>query len=320
MSSEPLHVWYHCGNCGAAPIVGTCYRCRTCPAGPDNDLCEACYRRLQAGQLQHPQEDDYRAAAAGAQEHVFAAFEGQLASEYDAWLAVPDVQAIGPTVPDRFVVRPQFEAGRTTTFGSHGFVIEDPAGSRILFVTALHVLDELIRKLGIDATAASTTYTGRELPAAVDNVVLYDVFAAQWMVADLTTARPMLVLPDARTDQEEPCSDLDVTAFVISDPTRVQPARLAEAPPQVGEPIWLAATPEGAPTQRSCAAVVVESTPQTLVFRFSGPTPATKYTSGAPLLDAEGEVVGINVGAGVLDGRAFGHGCTVTSVRRHLQS
>jgi S1-C subfamily serine protease len=43
-----------------------------------------------------------------------------------------------------------------------------------------------------------------------------------------------------------------------------------------------------------------------------------KYSSGAPILDEDGCVVGINTGLGRFEGREFGHANPVSSIRAHL--
>ena len=64
-------------------------------------------------------------------------------------------------------------------------------------------------------------------------------------------------------------------------------------------------------------AVVVERTETTLIFRFEDPSIEAPYSSGAPVLDRAGDVVGINVGGGWLDGERLGH---ANSRRQHSAS
>jgi hypothetical protein len=128
----------------------------------------------------------------------------------------------------------------------------------------------------------------------------------------------MLALPDARTDEEEPFSYRDIAAFRVSGTGRLVPGRLAGRPPEVGEPVWLAAKPQGRP-ERTAKAVVVERSEKTMVFRYEDPGLETPYASGAPILDRAGHVVGINVGGGRLDGHKLGHANHVGNVRRHLE-
>jgi Trypsin-like peptidase domain len=181
-------------------------------------------------------------------------------------------------------------------------------------------MSSLLQDKGIDASANNHSYSGHELPRIVTGVNLYDVFASNWMAALLGRAVSMLPLPNARIKDEEPCSQRDIAAFVVDSTARISPAPLADCRPGVGEPIWLVAKPESGQQQRTIAATVVEQTDTTFIFRYLDATAAMpRFTSGAPLVNRAGEVVAINVGFGTLDGRRFGHGNHVASIRRHLE-
>jgi hypothetical protein len=311
--SDLVHVWNRCHGCDAAPILGTRYECEVCPAGPDNDLCAACHARFRAGQVVHPLAAN-REAVAGV--HTFRAIAGTPRADAAPWLAVPWAPARAPVVPERSVVRPEFRSGRDSYLGSYGFVVAAEDGGRPVLLTALHVLDELIRARGIDATPANANYTGRELPPRVSEVQLYDVFAANWMTAELGLAGEMLVLPLARIPAAEPVSDTDIAAFRVRANASVQALRLAAAPPPVGAPVWVAA--RGRAAERTTPAVVVEATGRTLIVRLAPGVTMPPYGSGSPLLNAAGEVAGILSGGGMLDGQQLGHACHVGNVRTHL--
>jgi len=310
-----VHIWNRCHACGAAPIVGLRFTCQTCPTGADNDLCQACYHLFEQGRIEHP-SPEAREAPAG--RHVFRQFEGSEREQVLPWLAVPWSVAPAPTVPDRSVVRPEFRSRRESFFGAYGFVVVAEDRGNPLMLTALHVLDELAKFNGVDCTDSNTAYTGRELPGLVTSVQLYDLFAPKWMLAELGTAGDMLPLPNARIAAIEPYSQSDIAAFRVAPSTLIHPLRLAAGPPAAGEPIWLAINRGGGLRERTVQAIAVETTNQTLVFRFPAEAKTPPHTSGAPLLNRAGEVVGINVGCGMLDGNMFGHGAHVGSVRRHL--
>lgn len=316
-TSESVHLWYHCHGCGSHPIAGRRYTCTSCPAGPDNDLCEPCYRKYQRGEIAHPAEYSL-ASAVGIREHAFESSDGEPREKFLAWLEPVHPLAADPAVPDRFVLRPEFRSAESSYLSSYAFAVKAPAEGPPVVVTALHVMDELIKKNGIDATEANADYTGREVPGLVTKVILYDVFAANWILAEIGEAGPMLVLPGARTGGEEPISDRDIAAFRVRSTGGLAPGELAPRRPDIGDPVWLAAKLEGAATGRTVKAVVVESTAQTLVFRFEDPSFRAPYSSGAPIVDRAGRVVGLNVGAGWLDGRRLGHANHVDNIRRHL--
>jgi hypothetical protein len=314
--SALVHIWNRCRACGVVPIAGLRFTCQTCPAGADNDLCEACYRRFERGQLEHPALEA-REAPAGS--HVFRSFEGTPRQKVLPWLAVPwSTAAPSPRVPDRAVIRPEFRSGRESFFGSYGFVIAGKDGGQRLVITALHVLDEIAKFRGIDCSLSNATYTGFELPKHITGIQLYDPFAPKWMLAELGTAADMLPLPNARINAVEPYSQRDIAAFRVASAASLQPLRLAQSTPTVGEPIWLAAKLRPDAAERTAQAIVVEMTPETFVFRFATAMTSPTHTSGAPLLNRAGEVVGINVGGGILDGHKLGHGVHSASIRHHL--
>jgi hypothetical protein len=314
--TERIHLWSSCHACGAAPIVGPRFECVSCPAGPGNDLCEPCFGGYEKGTVAHPAPGSYTAHI-DVGPHVFRSIEGLAPDRYEPWLAVARPQTgDAPRVPDRFVVRPEFRTARDSYFGAHAFVV-DAGGAAPLVMTALHVMDELIKAAGIDCTPRNLAYSGEEVPRVVTEVGLYDLFAPNWMFAELGSAGSMLVLPEARVGEDEPYSDRDLAAFRTGPPARVTPGRLAAASPNVGEPVWLASHRKGI-SARTIEAVVVEATERTLIFRYTDPNDVAPFSSGAPLLDRDGAVAGVNVGAGFFAGQRFGHANHAASIRRHL--
>ena len=312
---EKIHVWSRCHACGATPIVGVRFMCLTCPAGADNDLCEPCHRGFEQGRVTHP-APEAREAPPG--NHVFRALEGTEREALRSWIDVEPHPRPAPRVPERFVVRPEFRSGRESFFGSYGFVLAALDGGQPLVVTALHVLDEFAKFRRVDCLDTSPGYTGRELPAHLTGVTLYDPYAANWMLSELGAARDMLVLPKARIGTVEPYCQNDIAAFRVVPPSSLQPARLAAAPPAVGEPVWLAVNTGRDAKERTCEAVTVEITERTFIFRFASSAKFPPYTSGAPLLNHQGEVTGISVSFGAVDQHKFGHGVHASSMRSHL--
>jgi len=250
--------------------------------------------------------------------HEFDAHEGKNPDQYDLWSKVSDTRCAPPaSLPPRFLVRPELRNGADSYFVSHAFVVRSENGSEPIILTALHTLDELIKRKGIDCTEDNRAYTGHELPRHIEAVQLYDLAARNWMIAELGAAGNMLVLPGARIGGEEPYSQRDIAAFRAGPCRSLTPIGLAGADPVVGEPISLVARGIGGTKPDQFPAVVVELTESTMIFRFQGQE-LPPHTSGAPLMNSYGDVVGINVGGGSFGGRLFGHANQVTSIRRHL--
>jgi hypothetical protein len=177
-------------------------------------------------------------------------------------------------------------------------------------------MDELIKSKRIDTTKSNESYTGEEVPKHVTSVRMYDVLQNRWMLHELGDAGPMVRLPDARTGDEEPSAFRDIAAFRIKPQQQLSPITLASDEPQPGDSVWLAAVmPDGSRTRR---AVCVENTPRGFVFRYEEPKDMPQQSSGAPILDIDGAVVGINTGLGRLGCYDIGHGNPLSSIRAHL--
>lgn len=259
--------------------------------------------------MEHPMSGS--PAATGSGEHRFRKYRGTPASRFREWLETTPDNVEAPAVPNGLVVRPEFTAGRHYCVGGHAFVMEW-AGETLL-VTALHVLDELLKKMAIDARQGGA----RELAESIDGVKCFDVMQEKWMFHDIGTCTRMWFLPNAGLGDEEPYSHRDICIFEVADEGGLKKAVAAPARPAVGEPVWLAVRMRDG--SRARPAVVVESTPETLIFRYSGGQPYYELTSGAPILNRTGEVVGINIGLGRYQGAEFGHANNIDSIRSHLE-
>jgi hypothetical protein len=293
------------------------YDCQTCPAGPDAHLCEACHDAFRRGAVTHPAPHSPAAMSPLADvPQVFVPRAGVNRDRFAAWLTAAAPRRRTPDLPRRFVVRPEFRGGVDSYLGSYACVVQRGSPADACLLSALHVMDELIKAAGVDCSLHAASYTGEELPRCVDRVYLYDVTAPRWMLADVGVARAMFVMPDARLGEEEPYCQSDLVAFRIESGASLTPAPLALTPPRVGDPIWLVAPAGTWPD--ACAAVVVESTPRAMVFRYLPDQEVRRRSSGAPLVNERGEVVGITVGGGCLDGQRFGHAVHAGSIHRHL--
>lgn len=314
-----VHPWNHCHHCGAAPITGRRHHCRSCIDGPDNDLCETCFQSCLEGRVKHPmpgKSQIHRETTA----HEFETHEGRPVDTFSHWLEQEMPGSPEPALPHPFVCRLVIEAGMETAIIGYAFVARPDSNASPVLLTALHVLDPLLKHFNINLDIQASAPTGRELPEKIDRVNMYDVFALHWMMAPLGEANRMMTLPGARTGEEEPFSDKDIAAFSLSALHVGDKAFLAETAPGVGEPVWLAARNDANHHKNMFRAVVVESTDRSLVYRFEPGAAPPKYCSGAPIINQNGEITGIAVGTGRLNGQTFGHANHAGNIRRHLNN
>ncbi len=309
-----VHIWNRCHACATQPILGTRFECQTCPAGPYSDLCEKCYSLYRRGSIAHPMG---KICERSPREHLhcFVGIKGKPTDQYLKWLTADARKAAPkPTIPQTFVVRPEFRCGLESFLGTYACIVESEDGKCPLALTALHLLDELAISQGISLRSRVDEDSVSKLSDLVTGATLYDVFVSQWVFGEVATANSMIRLPNARLGEEEPFADNDIAAFRCNPSTSISPAKLAKSPPQIGEPLWLVT----ATAERLTEAVVVDVTDRTLVFRFRSDKLDMGHTSGAPIVNGEGKVAGINVGRGMFSDCWFGHANHVANIRRHL--
>src|SRR5262249_14215142 len=152
---------------------------------------------------------------------------------------------------------------------------------RLLLVTAHHIF-------GPDA-GLSRAYAWNELPALVHGVVAGSPDGR----SELSAAAP-LSIPGAMASSPGEY-EYDVAAVSVTDAGAFAVLELAEKQPQPGDPVYLLAQTRGSAELRHAAHVI--PSPRALCFLYEEQLDLTA-TSGAPVVDAEGKVVGINVSGG----------------------
>lgn len=114
---------------------------------------------------------------------------------------------------------------------------------------------------------------------------------------------------------------LDLAAFRTAFKAKVAPRRLAAANPVKGEVIWLVARLGGQPAEKLLhRGVVTEVWPDQLKCAFDTTDLATRGASGAPYVNARGDVVGLHTGSFKNPGKAEGALVPVESLRRALEA
>lgn len=226
-------------------------------------------------------------------------------------LACSAACAAPPPAAQGAICRPVFQADGQTYSAGTAFVVDLPKpDSRTLLVSAIHLF-------GPDG-GLEQQIPAAELAQRVSLVACQPLDSAEaWQ------GGRALTIPGALPMGEGPLKD--VAAFVLDTKSAATlPARLklAATPPKPGETVWLLAQVlEGAPvTQLLHRAVVRSSKDEGLQYEYENASLKLMATSGAPVLNADGEVVGINLGGGTLRGKLIGVGGSVTSMRSLLSS
>jgi hypothetical protein len=214
--------------------------------------------------------------------------------------------AAAPPQPDaaqQAICRPQITADGQSFVAGTGFLLE--ANGKTLLVTALHLFGP---------NGGMETQVGwADMPAHVSGVDC-TVFAtgAVWQ-----TDKPLLIPGAEALGAKGPLRDLAAFPFTGSAPVRL---KLAAVSPKAGDSVWLVAQVlKGAPrSQLLHHGVVSYAGDDALEYRMDNDTPVITATSGAPVVNAKGEVVAVNLAGGVIDSHFYATGDSLVSLRRLL--
>lgn len=216
-------------------------------------------------------------------------------------------QETPPTAAAAAACRPEVTAEGHTVVAGTAFLLE--VGGKLRLVTAHHVFGQ--------GGGLPREIAWQDMPRKVQGVRCI-VFAhgREWR------AGAPLALPGAApgTDVE---AMTDVAAFPIEVDLVSRPAalRLAATPAKVGDTVWLVTSlASGAPPEQLLhrARVGRVTGGGTVLFVYDNPAVDIRATSGAPVVNARGEVVGVNFGGGERQGRAFGIATGLATVRTML--
>lgn len=215
--------------------------------------------------------------------------------------------ATAPAVPDGLVFRPRFRMRDGEINAGTAFAVNVKGQARPVILTALHLFGP--------AGGYREQVPAEKLPEAGQGMTLRDAFVKG--AAPIKLGASVLAIVGSAPFRE-PSAAGDVAAFWAPAGAALHPAPLAEKAPGRGEEVWLAAAlvEGGRPGQRLHRAVVGGKS-RFLAYVFDDKL-ELQATSGAPVLNARGEVVGIHVGGTERRGRTVGVATPVDAFRGPL--
>ena len=217
---------------------------------------------------------------------------------------------IGPEVPSYSVWRPFF----STTLGDH--TPSEIVGTAFAVSVGDDAPPQLVTSLRL--IGPDTGLAKPESPAAarasVTEVWLTDAFGAT--DATLRAGKPIEISmsqesvssgePDegtASSAEQDPSDDLAAQELIVvtGGPAekRLRPLPLADQPASIGDTVWMvAAVFAGAPASQTCHEATITSVGDDgeLRYEFENERLSLHATAGAPLLNDDGEVVGVHLG------------------------
>ena len=222
----------------------------------------------------------------------------------------PDKAPATPSSPSAPKIRAEtavYKPTFTTTEGEQAsgtaFVARLSPSSPLLLVTAHHLF-------GADG-GLDREYAWSELPKFVSKVAAVSIEKSPPV-----TAGPAIAI-DGATKYAQTGMGGDVAAFAVTAPTDAPALAFATARPAEGAEVWLIAPVEGS-TELRHRAVVAQVEDEVIAYAFDNAGIKLRATSGAPVVDAAGNVVAINLASGSQDGKTVGFGNPAWSASKRL--
>ena len=202
-----------------------------------------------------------------------------------------------PTLAPGFVGRPDFDTRDGEVSAGTCFLVEYPGQAAPLLLTAHHLFGA--------AGGLKQEVPHDQMPTFARRAAFDDLLKGGRTSSSVEGLR----IPDS----------LDVAAFRTAFKGKVAPRALAAANPKKGEVIWLVARLGGQPEKKILhRGVVAEVWADLMKCTYDDADLLTRGASGAPYVNARGEVVGLHTGSFKNPGKAEGSLVPVESLRRAL--
>jgi len=205
----------------------------------------------------------------------------------------PIAPAKAPIIESGFVGCPEFETKSGKFSAGTAFFAKLPDETRPLLITVQHIFGP--------AGGLKTDVPKEQMAGFANRVTLRDLVRGMSCTTKIDSLATM--------------GTIDIAAFRIAPGTKVKAHPFAKENPQKGDVIWLVASLDGQPKKEILhRGTVVEVGPDQIRCKFDNGNLVTRGASGAPYINAMGEVVGVHTGSFKDPGNVAGAALAVEAI------
>jgi acyl carrier protein len=209
---------------------------------------------------------------------------------------LPEIPA---NLPKQSLLHPRFFGGKGTEFDAGSAFVGEVNAGETLLLTAQH----LFSPAGGLEKDVLWSQMDKEYPKAEGMLSGGKEVGA--------TGGAVILLPSAH-GMDDNSAAFDLAAYQLADAPKADVLKLAKKSPKVGDIVYMNSRYIG-----WTAAAVVSVEKSRVIYRYFLPSLELRGTSGAPVVNAEGEVVAMNLG-GWTEKSTFGIGNGVEGIRSLL--
>lgn len=194
-------------------------------------------------------------------------------------------------VNDNFVFRPHIFMDGNDSVAGTAFAMKLDESESPIIVTVHHIFGP--------AGGFESRVDSSELKDHVEKVELLDLFDKEY----IGTVTEVITNPNGH-----PIMGTDIAAFKVNEEFTTSPRIMAKKNPEQGDAVWLIANIDQgkAIVDKVYRGKVSKVQSGLIYFEYNDPNLSLDATSGAPVINANGEVVGVNMGGELDDGVLVG--------------
>lgn len=207
-----------------------------------------------------------------------------------------------PKIPKHVVFRPTFLTRDFSFTAGTGFLLDGKSDNSSFLVTVHHLFGP---SGGLEKQIA-----GETIPLVFPRAVGFSFDPDPIL---LTTDEGVPV-PDARKGDDKGC-EKDIALYRVRGWSANKSLELAKRPPIVGQKVWLVLRNIAKDDLLFAECVVAWQSATEVRYLLTNPNLLYSGASGAPVVDAYGNVIGMHVGTFTAEsGRKFGFGCPAAAI------